>query len=188
MWEGKRRFTGKLYWGFSYAGEGTSLGIFPGGQQASCGISECRRGDELLQYTLVAADARRYSHWLSTAALLTSGITKPTTCIISTKEREIVPSAHSRHIARQHLQPRAQQAGQGRVLREHPCLVVLSTRASTLGSAFPPLLTGAGEQGVTKCVYKGTIKVQLRISLQGQRTEVTLADDSVVADSPELML
>lgn len=73
MWEGKRRFTGKLYWGFSYAGEGTLLGVSPGGQQAICGSPEHRHGDELLQHTLVAVDASRYSHWLSAVALLASG-------------------------------------------------------------------------------------------------------------------
>jgi len=73
MWEGKSRLTGKLYWGFSYAGEGTSLGVFPGGQQAFCGMAEHRRGDELSQYMLMAVDTRRYSHWPSTVALLMSG-------------------------------------------------------------------------------------------------------------------
>ena len=34
------------------------LVIFPGGQQATSGIPEHRQGDELLQYTLVAADAQ----------------------------------------------------------------------------------------------------------------------------------
>lgn len=62
-----------MYWGFSYAGEGTLLSTFPGGQQAICGIPESRRGDELLQHTLVAVDARRDSRWLSTVALLVSG-------------------------------------------------------------------------------------------------------------------
>lgn len=37
------------------------LGMFPGGQQALCGIPEYQHGDELLQYTLVAVDARKYS-------------------------------------------------------------------------------------------------------------------------------
>lgn len=64
----------------------------------------------------------------------------------------------------------------------------VSTKAFTLGSAILPVVSGVGQQAATRSVCEYATEVQLRISLQGQRAEVVLAEDSVAADSPELML